>query len=349
MSRAVLTRCSSGIALVAVLVFVALASAGVLALVDRTAVSVMVEARARRQARLSREAAGALQAAQAMLGEAARELNGLHHPAEGWTSLERPAGADTVVVTVEDASARVSLAMLDEETAGRFFLSLGESAASARAATAAWLAHRESNRPRGRRLADDWEQLWRLPGFAACAGTDDRARAERAARARTTLALENFERCNVNTAGAEALRLLGLEESTVQRLQAEVAQTQERGLRVLAAPPPGTEVAWGRLAVTAQALVIEVEARAPGLDTCRLQGLLGQGNDTPGVSTATAGQSGGEGRRLAAVAEEIRRRRALRQGGGVRRGGVAPPAGRPAGADNYQLIESQEWFIEPGS
>ncbi len=346
MNRPASIRRASGIALVAVLVFVALASAGVLALVDRTAVGVMVEARARRQERLSREAAATLQSAQAMLVEAARELKGLHHPAEGWTRLERPAGRDTVVADVEDASARVSLAMLDEEMAGRLFLSLGESTGTARTAAAAWNTHREAHRAQAGHLAGDWEGLWRLPGFAACVGANDRERTERADRVRDRLALESFDRCNVNTASPEVLRLLGLDESATQRLRAQM-------IRTLVAPPPGMEAAWGRLAVTAQALVIEVRAEEPGLDICRLRGLLRPGEGGAREPAAASGQKGGEAKRLAGVAEEIRRRRSLRQARGARQGTTAAAPAAPAGgapeAQNYQLIESQEWFIEPGS
>jgi len=49
-------RCTAGIALLAVLVFVALGSAATIVLVDRVAVEVMTEARARRQEQLRHEA-----------------------------------------------------------------------------------------------------------------------------------------------------------------------------------------------------------------------------------------------------------------------------------------------------
>jgi len=284
-----------------------------------------------------------------LLAEAGRELQGLHHPDEGWGELLRSGSVAPVTVSAVDLSGRVSIAMLDEAAARRFFLLLGENDTVARAAAAAWKAH-QGTVEAGARLAENWVALWRLPGFAACAGRNDKEIFERSARARELLALERFERCNVNAATVETLVLLGLSNEDAKQVQAQVllARAREGSLRKLAARLEENETTWSRLAVTAQVIELRIRAHVPGLDGCQLRAVLqlGEGAASEAGAPATAEtEARTEKQRLEAVAQEIRRRRALR---GSAASAVNQSA-NPVGSQNYQLIETEESFIEPGA
>ena len=117
-----------GSVLIIVLITLVFASVALIAFMDRAMNDLLVDHRDARNHRLRAEAYSALETTLAVLQDFQQVDNGLHSPAEGWTDPlgfagYTPQDDDTVDVSFEDESGKISLPHADAQTLSRLFQS----------------------------------------------------------------------------------------------------------------------------------------------------------------------------------------------------------------------------------
>jgi hypothetical protein len=231
-----------GSVIVVILALITLAAFLISRFVERTMTEMIVESRARLADRLRGDAHTALEATLAVLADYQALDNGLRSPAQGWgdplAGLELPTRAGTAVeVDFEDETGRPSLPRLDAPALVALGLHLGlkETEATLFAeALLVWTKKDQTSarfetdprnyeyrdpphRPPGRPLAS-FDELAAIAGVRELFYEPDGRPNELHAKFARTVSLHDFPAINLNTAGADALVLAGLDVNQAAQL-----------------------------------------------------------------------------------------------------------------------------------